>query len=157
MNLPDRDTRSDSPGRPTLAFRRAFLKVTLFLLALVVAEVVLHYVVPDAQAASPLEFVDDLVLGQASTAEPNGEVLVQTSATEIPKLAGRKSIEVQNRADTNSIFCAIGKSANATGTAGREVKAGESWTVDTPLRMYCSSPDGAQTAPKGTRWTQDVY
>lgn len=106
-----------------------------------------------AAALSPMVSVPALVEGQSAAA--TAEVLVLTSATQIPALGGRKAVEVQNRGP-NSIFCALASSGAAVVNRAREVKAGDAWALDAPdtLSIWCIAATAAQVTGAATIVTQ---
>lgn len=77
------------------------------------------------------------LLPAVSLASTN-EVLVLTTPTEMPRLAGSKAIEIQNLGP-NPIFCALDTSAKAVLNKARRVDSGSSWalTIPSQRRVYC--------------------
>lgn len=85
-----------------------------------------------------------LVLAVIVVAAPNvaaastDEVLVLTTATEMPRIAGSKAIEIQNLGP-NPIFCALDTASKAVLNKARRIDSGSSWalSIPTPRRVYC--------------------
>ena len=96
-----------------------------------------------------------MLLGQAA---PTAEVLVLTTATELPAINSRAAIEIQNLGP-NPIFCALKDSAKAVVNKARRLDAvgGQNvWAFDAPagLKVYCIASTANQVTTAATIVTQ---
>lgn len=91
-----------------------------------------------------------------ASADATREVLVLTTVTEIaPTIDTRKAVELQNLGP-NSIFCAIGKSANAVLNKAREIPSGGSWALALAgnIKLYCRAATADQATGAATIVTE---
>lgn len=72
-----------------------------------------------------------------AAASKTTEVLVLTTATAMPQMAGRKGFEIQNLGP-NPIYCAF-TSAAAVVNKARKIDAGGTWSLDVTsyITTYC--------------------
>jgi hypothetical protein len=103
-------------------------------------------------AALCLGFVATAQTYRATTARQQ-EVLVLTTSTEMPRLAGSKGFEIQNLGP-NNIWCNIGQPA-VVGTS-RRLQTGEFWGVGVaaPVRVYCIASTANQVTTAATIFTE---
>lgn len=103
-----------------------------------------------AHATPPLEAVRELVSGQTPT--QTTETLVLTTAVELPRLSGRKGIEIQNLGP-NAIYCSLGTSTGLAVGKGRMIAAsGGTWALDASeyIRIFCLAATAAQVTTAAT-------
>ena len=102
----------------------------------------------------PLLLIVPMLLGQAAT--QTSEVLVLTTATELPRTQGRTAIEIQNLHAANAIFCALTDSTKAVVNRARRIASGETWSfpANDTVRIWCISATAAQTTGAATVVTE---
>lgn len=104
-----------------------------------------------------LVFMSLLVFGaqptvaQTSNPAATTEVLVLTTATELPRLSGRAGIEIQNNGP-NAIHCAFSSAAAVVGTARSIAASGGTWALgaSSRTRIWCVAATAAQVTGAAT-------
>ncbi len=92
----------------------------------------------------------------ASTAAGSmAEVLVLTTATELPRVKGRRAAEIQNLGP-NAIFCAFTSAGAVVGLGRRIEPNGGVWALNATesLRIWCVSATAAQVTTAATIVTE---
>jgi predicted secreted protein len=94
----------------------------------------------------------------ALAATHTNEVLVLASAAtrvDTDTLRNRRALEIQNLGP-NSIFCAIGASADAVVNKSRKIGAGEAWALDLSagFPVYCKAATADQVTGAATVVTE---
>lgn len=91
-------------------------------------------------------------LAQTANTAVTTEVLVLTTATELPRLSNRAGIEIQNLGP-NPIYCAVGSSAAAVVNKSRQIAAtGGTWVLSASnrTRIWCVAATAAQVTGAAT-------